>query len=249
MVETLIVRLVRACCRYPSLTVIVASLITLGAGIYSYENFAIHTDPGQLISSQLPWRQRELQLDAAFPQLADNILGVVGGSTPELARDASSRLVAKLAEDRDNFEAVHEEEGGGFFKKNGLLFLQPDDVQRTTEQLIRAQPFLGTLAADPNLHGLAEALALIPKGVEAGSIELKNFDKPLMVLSSTVDALLQERPTAFSWAELMMGKAPTKSEFRRFIRVQPKLDFEALQPGAAASDKIRTTAAALGLTR
>ena len=44
MVETLIVRLVRACCRYPSLTVIVASLITLGAGIYSYENFAIHTD-------------------------------------------------------------------------------------------------------------------------------------------------------------------------------------------------------------
>ena len=248
MVEAVIVRVVRACCRYPRLTVVMASLITFGAGIYSYDNFAIHTDTGQLISSRLPWRQRELQLDAAFPQLVDTILVVLDGATPELARDGASRLAAKLAGDRANFQAVQEAEGGAFFEKNGLLFLPPEDVRSTTEQLIRAQAFLGTLAADPSLHGLAEALALIPKGVEAGSIELKNFDKPLTVLSSTVDALLQERPAAFSWAELMTGKSPTKSEFRRFIRVQPKLDFEALQPGAAASDKIRTTAAALGLT-
>ena len=248
MVETLIVRLVRACCRYPSLTVIVASLITFGAGIYSYENVAIHTDTSQLISSRLPWRQREMQLDAAFPQLVDTIIVVLDGATPELARDGSSRLAAALAEDRANFQAVQEEGGGAFFRKNGLLFLPPDDVQRTTEQLIRAQPFLGTLTADPSLHGLAEALALIPKGVEAGSIELKTLDKPLTVLSSTMDTLLQGRPAAFSWTELMTGKAPAKLELRRFIRVKPRLDFEALQPGAAASDKIRSTAATLGLT-
>src|SRR6476661_4360169 len=170
MVETLIVRLVRACCCYPSLTVIVASLITLGAGIYSYDNFAIHTDTGQLISSRLPWRQRELQLDAAFPQMVDTILVVLDGATPELARDGASRLASKLAGDRANFQAVQEAEGGAFFEKNGLLFLPPEDVRSTTEQLIRAQAFLGTLAADPSLRGLAEALALIPKGVEAGSV-------------------------------------------------------------------------------
>ena len=248
MVETLIVRLVRACCCYPSLTVIVASLITLGAGIYSYENFAIHTDTSQLISSRLPWRQRELQLDAAFPQFVDTILVVLDGATPELARDGSSRLAAALAEDRANFQAVQEEGGGAFFKKNGLLFLPPDEVQRTTEQLIRAQPFLGTLAADPSLRGLAEALAFIPRGVQAGAIELKDFDKPLTVLSSTMDTLLKGRTAAFSWTELMTGKAPAKSELRRFIRVRPKLDFKALQPGAAAADKIRSTTAVLGLT-
>jgi uncharacterized protein len=248
MVETLIVRLVRACCCYPSLTVIVASLITLGAGIYSYENFAIHTDTSQLISSRLPWRQRELQLDAAFPQLVDTILVVLDGATPESARDGSSRLAAALAKDRANFEAMQEAEGGAFFKTNGLLFLPPEELQRTTEQLIRAQPFLGTLAADPSLHGLAEALALISKGVESGSTELKTFDAPLTVLSSTIDTLLQGRPAAFSWTELMTGKAPAKSDLRRFIRVKPKLDFEALQPGANASKKIRNTATALGLT-
>ena len=107
----------------------------------------------------------------------------------------------------------------------GSCFCRPKNVQRTTEQLIRAQPFLGTLAADPSLHGLAEALALISKGVESGSIELKTFDKPLTVLSSTIDTLLQGRPAAFSWTELMTGKAPAKSDLRRFIRVKPKLDF------------------------
>src|SRR6476619_974809 len=215
MVEAVIVRVVRACCRYPRLTVVMASLITFGAGIYSYDNFAIHTDTGQLISSRLPWRQRELQLDAAFPQLVDTILVVLDGATPESARDGSSRLAAALAKDRANFEAMQEAEGGAFFKTNGLLFLPPEELQRTTEQLIRAQPFLGTLAADPSLHGLAGALALIPKGVESGSTELKTFDTPLTVLSSTIDTLLQGRPAAFSWTELMTGKAPAKSDLRR----------------------------------
>jgi hopanoid biosynthesis associated RND transporter like protein HpnN len=248
MVETLIVRIVRACCRYPSLTVIVASLITLGAGIYSYQHFAIHTDTSQLISSRLPWRQRELQLDAAFPQLVDTILVVLDGATPELARDGSRRLAAKLAENRTNFQAVQEEGGGAFFKKNGLLFLPPDEVQHTTEQLIRAQPFLGTLTADPSLRGLAEALAFIPKGVQAGAIDLHDFTKPLTVLADTIVTLLKGHSAAFSWTELVTGEAPSVSERRRFIRVTPRLDFEALQPGAAASDKIRSTAAALGLT-
>src|SRR5215471_17871482 len=150
MVETVIVRVIRACCRSPKLTLLLASLITFGAAIYSYQNFAIQTDTGQLISSRLAWRQRELRLDAAFPQLADTVVVVMDGDTPELARDGARRLATELAEDRANFDAVQETEGGAFFRKNGLLFLPLDDVQNATEQLIRAQAFLGTLAADPS---------------------------------------------------------------------------------------------------
>ena len=42
--------------------------------------------------------------------------------------------------------------------------------------------------------------------------------------------------------ELMTGEAPAPGELRRFISVKPVLDFNALQPGAAASDTIRKTA-------
>ena len=45
----------------------------------------------------------------------------------------------------------------------------------------------------------------------------------------------------------MTGSTTQARELRRFIRVKPILDFDALQPGAAASDAIRKTVAELGL--
>jgi hopanoid biosynthesis associated RND transporter like protein HpnN len=248
MLESVIVNVVRASCWRPALTLVLASVVTIGAGFYTYENFAIHTDTSQLISPKLAWRQRELQLDAAFPQQVDTILVVVDGASPELAEDAAKRLRVALAKDRDHFQWVSEAEGD-FFQKNGLLFLSTDDVRHTTEQLIRAQPFLGALAADPTLRGLAEALAFIPKGAAEGAIEPRDFATPLTLLSGAIDALLQGRPASFSWDELMTGETPTTTERRRFIRVKPRLDFDALQPGTAASDRIRRTAIELRLTQ
>ena len=129
------------------------------------------------------------------------------------------------------------------------LFLSTEEVQHTTEQLIRAQPFLGTLAADPTLRGLAQALSYIPKGARQGVIDTKNFAAPLTRLSTAIDALLAGHPASFSWGELMTGEAPALRELRRFISVKPVLDFNDLQPGAAASDAIRKTAIELGLTK
>ncbi len=129
------------------------------------------------------------------------------------------------------------------------MFLSTGEVRHTTEQLIRSQPFLGTLAADPTLRGLAQALGYIPKGVEEGKIDAADFATPLDRLSTTIDGLIAGRPATFSWDELMTGEAPRPSELRRFVNVKPILDFGSLQPGAAAADTIRKTAAELGLTQ
>jgi hopanoid biosynthesis associated RND transporter like protein HpnN len=248
MLEKTIAGIAGACCRSPWLTLLVASAVTLGAIAYTYAHFAINTDTGALISSSLPWRQRELQLDAAFPQRAATILVVVDAATPETSEAATQALAAALNATPDHIEAVYRPDGGGFFVQNGLLFLSVEEVQHTTEQLIRAQPFLGTLAADPTLRGLANALAFIPRGVKEGQIEAKDFATPLSRASAAIEDLLQERSAAFSWSELMTGAAPTADELRRFIRVKPVLDFGALEPGAAASETIRSTAVKLGLT-
>src|SRR5215470_9389349 len=94
MLETIIVRCTRACCCFPWLVIITATIGTAGAIAYARQHFAIDTNTGQLISSALPWRQRELQLDAAFPQRTDTIVIVVDGLTPELA-DGSARALAE----------------------------------------------------------------------------------------------------------------------------------------------------------
>lgn len=247
--EARIAGLVRACCAHPVLTLVLAVLVTIGAGAYASRNFAIQTDTGKLISPDLPWRQRELQFDAAFPHQSDALLVVVDGATPELADSAAKSLDAALANKPDQIKAVYDPAGGAFFETNGLLFLSVDEVRQTTEQLIRAQAFLGTLAADPSLRGLAQALGFIPQGVEDGSIAFKDFAKPFSLLAGTIDGLLEGRPASFSWNALMTGEAPKSRELRRLIRVSPVLDFDALEPGAAASETIRKEAAALGLTR
>jgi len=247
ILEALTVRVVRACCRHPVIVVVVAALATLAAILFACETFAINTDTSQYISAKLPWRQREIALDTAFPQQVDTILVVVDGKTPELAADGADRLATAL-QGRDHIQAVYGAETNRFFEKNGLLFLSTDELQTTTEQLIRAQPFLGTLAADPTLRGLAQALGFIPAGVKEGRISMKEFETPLKNLSSAIDGILQDRPTALSWTELMTGEAPAARELRRFLRVKPALEYDELEPGAAASKTIRDTAAELGLT-
>ncbi len=127
------------------------------------------------------------------------------------------------------------------------MFLSTEEVTQTTEQLIRAQAFLATLAADPTLRGFAHALSFIPEGVKAGRVELAEFAKPLTRIADTLEALLAGRKAAFSWSELMTGEAPAAQELRRFIHVKPILDYGALEPGAAATDVIRATAQSLGL--
>jgi uncharacterized protein len=247
MFETLVVRVVRTCCRRPFVVLAIAALATIGAVLFTYEEFAINTDTSEFISAKLPWRQREIQLDAAFPQQVDTLLVVVDGKTPELAADAADRLGAALR-GRDHIQAVYGAETNRFFDKNGLLYLSLDEVKSTTEQLIRTQPFLGTLAADPTLQGLAQALAFIPAGVKEGQIALKDFATPLSNLSTPIDAVLQGQPAVVSWTELMTGDAPASRELRRFIRVKPVLDYDDLEPGANASETIRNTAVELGLT-
>lgn len=249
MLTSTIVRVVAACCRWAWLVVAVALGLTTLSGWYAATHFAINTDSGQLISPELPWRQRELAFDAAFPQRADLIVVVVDALTPELAESSARELARSLEKRGDVFQSVSRPDGGAFFEKNGLLFLSRDELAATTEQLIRAQPFLGTLAADPTLRGLAGALSFIPMGVEAGQAKPDDFSRPMTLVADAVEAVLRDEAKPYSWAQVLTGQPPALRDLRRFIHVKPVLDYSALEPGRRASDAIRETAASLGLVK
>ncbi|MFA7306254.1 MAG: MMPL family transporter [Hyphomicrobium sp.] len=249
MIERTVARIVAAALRLPWLTLLLAIALTAGAVQYISTHFAITTDTSQLISSDLDWRQREQQFDAAFPQHSDTIEVVIDGVTPELAEGSARRLFSALsAMVPKPFEAVRRREGGAFFEKNGLLYLSLDEVKQTTENLIKAQPVLATMAADPTLNGLAKALSLVPQGIEAERATWADYDTPLTVLAGSIDDLLAGKPSAFSWDELLSNAKPAAADLRRFLEVKPVLDFGDLQPGAEASDTIRETARQLDLT-
>lgn len=243
-----IAAIVRLCCNRARLVVIAAILAAAAAFVYLAGHIAIDTDSAKLISDQVPWRQRDAAFDAAFPQNRDQIVIVVDAATAELAETATAALTARLAAEKDLFRTVRRPDGGPFFAQNGLLFLSKDEVAATTAQMIAGQPLLGSLAADPSLRGLMDALSLALLGVEQGEAKLDDIAAPLAALADTVQAALAGEAKPLAWRRLITGKAPDPRELRRFILVQPILDYTALSPGAAASTAIRQAAAELKLT-
>jgi hopanoid biosynthesis associated RND transporter like protein HpnN len=245
---SLIARLVVLSCRHAWTVVLLAVLLCVGAVIYSAGHIAIDTDSSKLFSPDLPWRRLGAIYDAAFPQQSNLIAVVVDGATPELAETAASALAKRLGEDTELFPRVSRPDGGPFFERNGLLFLSTAEVQKTTEQLIAAQPLLGSLAADPNLRGVMETLSRLTEGVLHGEAKLSDVATPFHALADTLQSVLAGGHTPMSWRTLIAGRPPALRELRHVILVQPKLEFGTLGPGARATAAIRQTARDLGLT-
>lgn len=243
-----VVRVVSASIRRPWLTIIAGLLLSALALMIVVDRFAMTTDTAALIAPDVPWRQQERAMEAAFPQLRDAMLVMIDGATPELAEDATKRLAMRLAGDNKHFRRVSRPDGGDFFAREGLLFGSEQEVREATTALIEAQPMLGPLAADPSLRGVAGAVSAMADGLATGRVAGERIDRPVRALADAVDGALNGRPQPFSWQKLLAAeKAGLAPPTRRLILAQPLLDHGALMPGAAASDAVRQAAATLGL--
>ncbi len=247
MLVTIIRSIVCFAARVPWLIVIGFMLTTMIAGSYVATHFAINTDINKLISSDLKWRQREQSLERQFPGHFNSTLVVVDAPTPELVSAAAAALVGRLAANKKNFVSVEDLSASEFFVRNGLLFQPAEAVTRLANGLKPAAPLVGAVHDDPSLRGVAQMLSLGLAGVQSKQIQLDDLARPMSMAGDTIERTLADRPAAFSWLELLRGHKPAAGELRRFIEVQPVLDYSALEPGKASSDAIRRAAQELDL--
>ncbi len=243
-----ITRAVRLSSRHAWLVISGYVLLAVLAASFLSGHFAITTDSKKLLSSSLPWRQQEIMLDEAFPQSTNLIIAVVDATTPEAADEAADALVKDLSPRSDVIRTIRRPDGGEFFARNGLLFLSVDEVRRDTAELIKAQPFLGTLAADPTLRGVLRTLSQSIEGVRRGKAELEDLRPAVVAIADALERLAKGENPGFSWRRLITGRAPKPSELRRFVDIQPVLDFDALEPGGKATAAIREAILRLNLT-
>jgi uncharacterized protein len=227
--------------------VVLWALASAAAAWFVAFRFTMDTDTGELLSRELPWRQRQIAFDNAFPQRGDLIVVVIDGRTPQLAGRAAASLARRLERDTSVFHAVWRTDGGDFFEKNGLLFLTTEELHSTLEQLIAAQPLLGPLAADPSLRGLCGALALFARGAAEGGTPLDDLAAPFEALADALDAAHAGRVEPVAWRSLITGRPADARELRRFVLIRPVLDYTALEPGARAITAVRAAAGELGL--
>ena len=234
--------------------VVVLSLLSAVASVfYIAGNIAINTDTTDMLSADLPFRKHWRAENEAFPQFDNTVVVVVEGETPDLADDGAAALATRMRGQPALFGSVFYPQGDGFFLRNGLLYLDVDELYELSDRLAAAQPFLGALSADPSLRGLFGILALAVEqtGKAEGDVPIE-LAPMLEAIAEVVEAQAAGRFAQLSWQRLMSGGEEAgedegPADRLRLIVIQPPLDFESMQPAAPAMGGIHAIARDLKL--
>jgi hopanoid biosynthesis associated RND transporter like protein HpnN len=243
--ERALVRLVDASRRHAWMVVLAGILTAAGSGVYASRHLGVNTDTDQMFSASLPWRQRGMALDRAFPQFQGLLVAVVDAKVPEEADETARDLTRALAADHTNFTTVSRPGSSPYLEKEGLLFLSTADLTDLLNRTVDAQPFLGTLSADPTSRGLFSALGLLGQGVTHGDADLAPYSSELQAFHAAMAAAISGHPQPLSWQDMLSSGLGDLAGKYQFVLAKPRLDFHSLAPGGAATAAIRAAAAKL----
>ncbi len=220
-------------------------LFAVGAGVYASRHLGVNTDTDQMFSASLPWRQREISFEHAFPQFQGLLVAVIDARAPEEAETTARGLARALRPDRKLFSVVSRPGASHYLAKEGLLFLSTQDLTRVLNRIIDAQPFLGKLSQDPTARGLFSALGLLGQGVTHGGANLAPYTTELVAFHKAMVAALSGHVEPLSWQQMLGGGLSNLAGKYQFVLFKPRLDFRSLEPGGAATAAIRVAAAKL----
>ncbi len=232
-------------CRRAWLTVLLGVLLGAGCLWVASEQLGVSTDTDKLFSDSLPWRQADIAFSRDFPQFKDMLVAVVDGATPEIAEQTAADLAQAMQADTVHFHAVRQPDASPYLVQNGLLFLDTKPLGELLDSTVDAQPFIGQLAQDPSARGLFGALGLIGMGLEHGQADLAGFAPALNAFHQSLAASLAGKSVPLSWENLLAGSLAEQAGKFRFVTAHPALDYDALEPGGAASDALRLAAGKL----
>ncbi|RMD85448.1 MAG: hypothetical protein D6815_01815, partial [Candidatus Dadabacteria bacterium] len=232
--------------RRPRWVVAAMTCMTVIFGLYAGTHLGVNTDLDAMFSDQLPHRILEIQYERAFPMMAETVLVVVDGDTPEQASEAAEKLAAAMREAPDLFRSVFVP-GGPFFEEHALLYMTTEELEDFADRLARVQPYLAGLARDGSLRGLANLLERGVAAVRDGEIEGEELRPMLERTVRAIRAVLDGRRYRLSWAEVIAGRDLDVDARRRFIVAQPVLDYGDIVAARRPLGALREMARRLGL--
>ena len=231
--------------RNAGLVVLAGLIVAALATWYAVRHLGINTDTDLMFAESLPWRQRAMALKADFPQFQDLLVGVIDAKEPEEADATAAALTEALTQDHSQFLSARRPDDSPFLNREGLLFLDPDQLESLLDRTIDAQPFLGELGKDPDARGLFAALGLLGTGVEQGQADLAPYQTALKGFHNAMADAIAGHPHPLSWTRLLGGELSDLAGKYKFVLAKPKLDLTHLEPGGAATEAMRAAAAKL----
>lgn len=233
--------------RFPVFTLLGLMLGTFAAGFYATTQFRVNTDQSSLIAPDSEFQQRFDQFREAFPTYRRTTLVLVESASRSAAANGASDLAQALEAREDLFQSIFTTSSMPFFRQNGLLYLDTEDLTSQLDALVQAQPGIAIVA---NEKGLAGTLSLLNQGLTQLD-ETGRLNPSLMALvqdltraaNSIADS--DTPPLRFNLGNLGGDDAQTAIEL---ISIQIREDTGDFLSPRAKLDVIRSTATELGLT-
>ncbi len=227
----------------PRLALALVLVSVAACGAVAATSLGVNSETDDVFDPNLPFRQARSELDRALPPRNDNLLVVLDAPTRTSATDAAAQLAAQLVDEPDRFASAFAPGAGPFFDRHGLLFLELDELEKLSDELAGAQPFLAEVTRDPSLRGVFGQLTLaVERGGASGDADLHR------VLESVTEAIvsasrLEMREQAFG--EVVLGGDET-GPVRRFVIVEPRPDYTDFVPGRASVTRLHEILAERG---
>ena len=128
---------------YPKRFILFILLITLAAGCFVYKNISVNTSNTDLLSKELTFRKNEIAFKKEFPQFSNNIIVVVDAKKSDIAKDIASSLYELVkTKEGELFSDIFYPEELDFFKKNGLLYLSEEELEKKLDEMVDYQAFI-----------------------------------------------------------------------------------------------------------
>ena len=225
---------------HPVAVLVIIGVLTFFAGRYAVNHLSIDTDTQDMIAPDAPFQQNRRLFEKAFAQDMHTLLLVIESDTPELTKAATKRLGRLLSADKTHFDSVYNPSENDFFHQNGLLYLEPQDLQALSGNLSQAQPFIGRISQEPNLTGFfsifEDAISSTDKTQELPIDLASLIDKVTSALHKSING----EHALLSWEALIAdNKLSGKDGGKGFITVTPKFDYTQIRPAEHAIESVR----------
>ncbi|TAN68114.1 MAG: hopanoid biosynthesis-associated RND transporter HpnN [Methylobacter sp.] len=223
--------------------VVLAIVVLLGvlALQYTAGHLSINTDTAELIAPDAPFQQNRRNYEKAFSQDMHTLLLVVESDTPELTKAATKRLLRLMSADKAHFNSAYIPNDSAFFRQNGLLYLDADELQTLSNNLSLAQPFIGRIAQEPNLTGFFSIFEDALTSADKAQVVPIDLTSLVDKVASALHKTLNDGNALLSWESLISNRKNHSDN--GFIIVSPKFDFSQIRPAETAIDSIRKAVA------
>lgn len=241
-IESALVRFVGQVERHAALVLVVILALCVAGMWHAVNTLSINTDSSEMISDSVPFRQEARRMQELFPQLHDQMLVILRAPTPDEADFAALELATRLRADETRFADIFAATVDPFFRRQGLLFLDFEELANVTAKLSGAAPLLENLVRDPTLPQFFEQLARVSEASEEG-IDLAIVADAYNDVADVVASVAAGASQALSWQNLFGVERAELNQ--RVLVIEPELDFASLQPAKPAIDALREVVASL----